>query len=131
MITFQLWNFTGTGFVIPCPSGFRYSNQAGGIGCTHPELEGAFVMLDRTSDLIPHVGCFRDEIEESEADQLDQYFALGKGCGYSITVDRSRLGDSTEAWVWVNCAPVDDGFTGFHPLAGYSGPAVFTWENCD
>jgi hypothetical protein len=130
--TFQLWPFVGTGLLVPCASGFEYSNQAAGMLCRHPSLEGAFVPMSNESseDAVPHVGCCGDEITEEHAAELDAYFAKLDNRGYLITVDRERLADSTEAWVWVQCKVVGHRHE-FHPLSGYEGPAVFTWENCD
>lgn len=33
------------GLIIPYPTGVRWSNQAGGIQCTHPSCEGFYVPL--------------------------------------------------------------------------------------
>lgn len=133
MITLQLWPFTGTGLLIPCASGFKYSNQASGMLCAHPEAEGVFVPMPSEDAVpVPHVGCSGFGLNEAEATELDSYFASldERRSGYRITVDREKLAESAEAWVWVKCVPHGD-FAAFHPLAGYEGTAVFTWENCD
>lgn len=41
----DLLNFDGLGLIIPFPSGVIYTNQVGGLGCLHPEIEGVFAPL--------------------------------------------------------------------------------------
>ena len=64
-----------------------------------------------------------DENRASEIDALLHRYGFGKG----ITVDRSRLQESEEAWVYVNVEPLEYGlYEGFGSCKG-----VLVWSNSD
>jgi Family of unknown function (DUF6210) len=154
----RLWNAVGLFLIIEYSSGIVYSNQTGGTLCSHPELEGVVVPL-------------RNDIDEtgrllSPENELYKYFEGPKYCGTGatdgldledvsfiesvlekyrlssfISIDRSRLADSHEAWVYVKVEreePYEDilkrwedtlkGFSGFGP---YPRSGVLTWSNTD
>jgi len=137
----RLWNSRGIGVIILFESGVRYSNQVGGYGCLHPEVEGVFVPLvdetvDQERDLKAHFtgpkwqGWCNDGIDAETADFID---AVLERSPYTekIKVDRDRLVDSYEAWVYVKLPSTegDSEYTVIHGFAGRSG--VLTWENSD
>lgn len=95
-------------------NGKLYTNQTGGCACRHPEVRGRIVEYEvfpgKTreefdNDLLAyfcgpkHNGwCFQG-IDAEDADYLDKLFEsyLGKN---SVIVDRERLKDSMEAWIY-------------------------------
>lgn len=146
----RLWDFVGVGLIVEHPSGVRYSNQTGGTGCHHPEVEGVLVPVANDVPL-------EDPTVLSPANELSEYFAgpthggagatsgldprdadfiddVLRRCGYGdvIRVDRQRLRESHEAWVRVNV--MSEGalqpvlFEGFSP---YPRAGVLTWPNTD
>jgi hypothetical protein len=135
----SLWEFRGVGVVIAHPSGVLYSNQAGGYLCSHPEMEGVFLPLagqgsEWQTKLDRHFfysekyagHCYRG-IDEETARFLDDLLASSP-ISRGITVDRTRLAESIEAWIHVTIASDagDDAIAGFGGATG-----VLTWENSD
>lgn len=146
----RLFDFIGLGLIFPCRSGVLYTNQTGGHSCLQPEAEGIFVPLHNDLAIQP-VALLGPEPE------LHAYFVGPKHCGWGATsgldeedvseisrilvkhrlggildVDRARLTDSHEAWVYVivladDAAPFPS-FAGFGP---YPRPGILTWGNSD
>ncbi|MDI1444498.1 DUF6210 family protein [Polyangium sp. 6x1] len=58
-------------------------------------------------------------------------FPSGWGLSRFITVDRARLADSHEAWVWALVTSDGDDLAGFSGFGPYPRPAVLTWSNSD
>jgi hypothetical protein len=122
-------------------SGVRYSNQTGGYSCWHPEVEGVYVplfneLIDQEAELTAYFtgpkwgGWCSDGIDEETADLIDSVLQKSS---YTkrITVDRSRLADSHEAWVYVLLSPSDEDVD-FEEIHGFPGnQAVLTWDNSD
>ena len=126
---------SGVGLIIPWPTGVIYQGQVGGHYCLPFREEGVFVPLET------------ERIEESK--QLQEYFTGPKWRGWCgegideetaafvdrtlarlrldgfIKVDRSRLKESVEAWVYVD-VPEDPYLDGLTPCK-----AVLTWPNSD
>ncbi len=147
----SLIGHAGTGVIIEHPTGVIYSNQAGGTACLHPEIEGTFVPFG--NDVLIEQG--RRLL--SPQDDLESYFEGPKHRGTGATngldaedadfidgvlqrahvrqwieVDRDRLKESCEAWVFVTVLgdesspfPICSGF-GPYPKRG-----VLTWVNSD
>lgn len=94
------------------------SNQAGGYACEHPKIRGLVRTLDcKYSDILmgyftagKYHGWCCDGIDEEDAKFIEE---LMNDVG--IEVDRTRLRDSMEAWVYI-----------VKPVAG-----VLIWENSD
>jgi len=128
------------GLIVPWPTGVVYETQTGGNMCDQDRLEGFLVPLYDASQHPP-----RDY-----SDQLHKFFTgpkWGGECRYGIdaesaqvidailspsplgmSVDRSRLGDCREAWIYVTVKPE----VGWAPH-GLNWPdwAVLTWPNSD
>ena len=144
----SLYDLVGTALVVLRPTGIRYSNQAGGTTCLQPREEGVLVpigndvavpslrlmslenQLEKYFVGPPHhgTGACRG-LSEEDADRLDELFASSNAFR-GIRVDRSRLADSVEAWVFVaidadNCVPFDS----LGPA--YPDHGVLTWTNSD
>src|SRR5262245_56390620 len=154
--TIRLWDGGGFGLIIEWPSGVNVSNQTGGTSCLHPEIEGVFVPL-RTDHSFPDWTLLSPEIELSEyfegpvhrgtgatsglsvsdVDFIDRILAK-RGLASSLRVDRDRLMESHEAWVYVIVTAADGGeaqmddslraFAGFEPCPRCG---ILTWTNSD
>jgi Family of unknown function (DUF6210) len=146
MVLVRLFDIEGVGMIINYPSGVVYSNQTGGTSCLQPELEGCWVPF-RT--IYPITGKNQPDkiltdhfcgpkwrgngatsgIDNEEADIID---SLLEDCRFSgvVKVDRSKLKDSHEAWVFLQILADDpeETFSGFNP---YPRAAVLTWPNSD
>ena len=147
----ELWNNVGTGVIIQYQSGVVYSNQAGGFCCLHPKLEGVFVpfcndaCLDDLTLISPdpelrgyfegpkHRGTGATSgLDSPDADFIDS--VLRKfGANRYFAVDRNRLCDSMEAWVFVTVSPGDprDPAPLFGGFESYPRLGVLTWSNSD
>lgn len=135
----KLYDTEEAGYIILYPSGVYYTNQAGGYACLQPFEEGVYVpsnnitfkLEDKLSEYFTGEkwkGMCAYEIDKDDADFID---GLLKECYPTrfLTVNRERLGDSVEAWIYVKgvCAeeniPIISGFGEFE--------AVLTWLNSD
>lgn len=137
----NLWDFVGTGLIIEYPSRILISNQTGGTSCLYREMEGVFVPFynecpQPQNDLKelsayfegpPHHGTgATNGLTNEDAAFLDRLFTK-YGFDQFMRLDRSRLKDSHEAWVFVQIT--NDGgdpsiFDGFET---YPRKGVFTW----
>jgi hypothetical protein len=144
----HLWYAMGLGLIIPYPTGIRYSNQTGGFACWHPELEGMYLPLGNDLDeanvlmgaavelMVYAVGekwagtGAHAGLDVEDADHIDAILARGY-LGYAMRVDRTRLRESHEAWVWVELLQ-DPRYQwvidGFDPWPSH---AILTWPNSD
>lgn len=145
-----LFEHAGLGLIIEYPSGVAYSNQTGGTSCSAPILEGVFVPL-RNDYAMPSRELLSPEhalisyfdgpkwrgtgatqgIDADDADFIERVLSEHR-LSHCITVDRTRLGDSHEAWIHVTVTAeegtVASVFRGFHP---YPRRGVLTWSNTD
>lgn len=128
--------FDGLGLIVLCPSGVFYTNQVGGHGCFHPEVEGVFVPL-RTDINRYELNTLEQQfhgsweaINEAEADLVDTVLRRSSQNLGWISVDRICLKDSFEAWIYVklnhNHATTHKSLIGFNDARG-----VLTWQNSD
>ena len=142
----DLYWTTGAFVIVSRPTGIQYTNQTGGNACRHPCLEGFVVPIEcdeenpgavqrRLTELFEGPvwqggGARGEGISEDDAAYIDA--ALYQPPGWNISVDRSRLSDSDEAWVWVELHPSerDPDFPLFSrmtpPITG-----VLSWTNSD
>lgn len=138
----MVWGLNQAGLIILGKSGVIYHNQTGGNNCMQRCEEGYLVPLAdcylveespvetyqcpierslRKMDWWPGRG-----IDEERASQIDD---LLRSSGYTkgLSVDRQRMHESEEAWVYVNVQPAE--------LAEYSGfgscKGVLVWMNSD
>jgi Family of unknown function (DUF6210) len=139
----NLFEFDGIGLILLISTGIMYSNQTGGLTTRHPRVEGCFVPLsDRSGELVRQLtdhftgtkwrGYCDHGIDSETADLLDHLLDEWRPAfEFPITVDRTRMAESQEAWVYVNVAapppdqqvPILEGLT---PCG-----AVLTWLNSD
>jgi Family of unknown function (DUF6210) len=130
--------------IVEHPSGVRYSNQVGGFTCDRPELEGVLAPVEVSEEVkeriqgLPYPGTLG--ITSEIADAIDALLAAP--CSYHLRVDRERLGESQEAWVFVIIAsterctrewppPETDPTTGHLYGFGPAARGVLTWINSD
>ncbi len=147
----SLYDHVGTGVIIEHPTGVAYSNQAGGTACLHPSIEGAFVPFRNyvqfddlrfwspDNDLREyfegpkHRGTGATSgLDEDDADFIDNVLTQAH-VDHWLQVDRGRLKESCEAWVFVTVSrdygDADTGISsGFGP---YPKLGVLTWGNSD
>jgi hypothetical protein len=144
-----LYEHVGLGLIVAFPSGVTYSNQAGGFACFQPELEGIFIplrndcLVEGNELLSPAVGLeeyFTGEkwrgaamhgIDEEDADFIDALLQSHR-LSHCLKVDRTRLDESSEAWIHVEVGADEAGeipiFSGLGPYPRYG---VLTWQNSD
>jgi len=147
----ELWESVGFGVIISYPTGVLYSNQTGGTSCLHPTIEGIYVplsndiavpegkLLSPDTELFAYftgpkhrgAGATRG-LDLDDAAFIEATLAKWRLSSF-VTIDRTRLRDSHEAWVW-STVVADGGdedlaiFAGFSP---YPRPGVLTWTNSD
>ena len=148
----KLFDGVGTGLIIACKSGVRFSNQTGGTGCHQPEIEGVYIplrndyLIDSREFMSPelklaehftgpkHLGSGAiSGLDHDDADLIDEI--LKKENLYpQLSVNRWRLKESHEAWVFVTISRDESPesnlslFTGFDP---YPRDGILTWANSD
>lgn len=131
--TIDLWDNESLGLIIACKSGVTYTNQVGGYACHHPEIEGVFAPLPGSINEKLEAfftgpkwnGRCYDEIDEETANFIDALLRE-VDLASSLCVDRERLGESCEAWIWVKISMNSLLWLGLNEGAG-----VLTWENSD
>jgi hypothetical protein len=103
-----------------------YSNQTGGVSCLHPEERGFlvplcdYIVVERLCHLFESSGGLTEYLAD-EADKEFGYQFYNKRIGFKVVVDRDRMNESHEAWVYVKIF----GWKNEEKLA------VLTWENSD
>ncbi|MCA9911812.1 MAG: hypothetical protein KC496_00620 [Anaerolineae bacterium] len=147
----KLWDAGGIGVIIEYPSGVCYSNQVGGTACLHPAIEGVYVPLvdkdvDQEKQLFDYfVDPKRlwnrpDVARDVNADDADFVDSILHARYHTriIRVDRSRLHESHEAWVYVEITaqPADQALhgssAGSETMRGFGTcKGVLTWANSD
>lgn len=140
----HLYDNCGTALIIPHPTGVIYSNQAGGHSCMQPEVEGFLVPVANDVGLPEHnlispenelfayfsnSGSCGGHISETDAQMIESVFHQLLPW-VSLFVDRVRLQDSVESWVYVR---IFANRFGPLPVSGISYPvdAILTWCNSD
>src|SRR5689334_5814997 len=91
--------------IVEHSSGVRYLNQVGGVLCWQAEVEGVLAPLDATPEVNERIqNCpypsGRKGITKEIADTIDALLASHRGTTF-LKVDRARLDESWEAWVYV------------------------------
>ena len=106
----SLHGLRGLALIVKRSSGVLYTNQTGGNCCMHPVEEGVLVPLEEHCDIEAKLAAFFERrggiLEHSDADELEVILRTPEP-PYCITptffldVDRDRLRDSMEAWLYV------------------------------
>jgi hypothetical protein len=133
----ELWDGIGLGAIVSFPTGILYSNQTGGTSCLHPELEGAYIPLDAKAgeelyayfEGPKHRGTGATHGLDAEDAAFIEMLLAQRHLSSFVSLDRSRLQESHEAWVWATI-PGDGGddaqCTIFAALGPYPRVAVLT-----
>lgn len=126
----------GVGVIAFGNSGVIYQNQTAGSACLVAEAEGHLIPLSndappndygasleaKLSELFAGV----DAVDSSVAAAIDALFASHPNTS-CVSVDRERMADSREAWVYVLLSQNE--FSPFDGFDAYRG--VLTWPNSD
>ena len=128
------------GLIILQPSGVLYTHETGGYACYHESAEGVFVPLHEETEenqeglLSAHFwhkwnNWCDGGIDEQTAEYIDYVFSLSPATNY-LRVDRFRLDDCKEAWIYVRVRePSEDAGS---PISGFGEcKGVFVWGNSD
>src|SRR6266498_164374 len=90
--------------IVEHPSGVLYENQTGGVSCGHPRLEGVLAPIEVSEESKEQIQRLeypvRPGIPAETADAIDALLAREPFARF-IKVDRSRITESEEAWVFV------------------------------
>ena len=135
--TVFLYELNSLALIVPASTKIVYRNQTGGHACLQSELEGYLVpfageVRDKCERLLSHFtgpkwgGWCSERIDEETADEIDSVLAEMPGRD-QITVDRTKLYQSCEAWVHVRIiGPL-------LALVEHAAPseAILTWPNSD
>jgi len=122
-------------------SGVVYRNQVGGVICWQAEIEGVLAPINLGQDIVERIMGLPyppgHHVTAEIADALDAALASDPGGRY-LKVDRARLHESLEAWVFVVADTQED--PPYHLLGPDYFGAVFdfgrvsgvlTWPNSD
>ena len=131
-----LYSLSRPMLIVADPAGVRYQNQVGGVSCAQEELEGILCPLcvrredeDALAGL-PYVGV-RPGISGEIAVAIDAILAANPATQF-LHVDRARLDDSTEAWIYVVIDAPESPGESVGPLHGFgNATGVLTWPNSD
>lgn len=146
VISLDMFSGVDLGLIVPWPTGIIYSNQANGVGCDHPELEGAYIpfgsfperetepnhkaLAEHFASLPGNREYFSLETADVTANFIDE-FLVSTELPFAASVDRSRLNDSYEAWVWLTFGPPKTEHLGLYTSFEKLDSAVLVWPNSD
>lgn len=133
---------TGLGLIVLQPSGVFYTHETGGYACYHDKAEGVFAPIHQDNEdnqesmLIDYFtgpkwnGWCSDSIDEETAGYVDYVLSLSPSTSY-LKVDRTRLGNSREAWIHVDVVePTED--PELSPIHGFGEcKGILVWSNSD
>ena len=128
----ELFDYDGLGLIVLFPSGVIFTNQVGGHACLHPEAEGVFVPLSVGHKKIlfalqQHFNSNWHHIEEIDAQVIDKLLRSDEF--EFITVDKTKLEESFEAWIYVDIEEVSETFPLLNGFGKTKG--VLIWQNSD
>ncbi len=124
--------------IVQAPTGVLYENQTCGISCLQESLEGVLIPITNEPPLADFVEASYTmqlrklteglpEIDDRVASEIDRLLA-SISSSEVVTVNRHRLQDSHEAWVFVQVQAPGDANGSIHPehqrLTG-----ILTWPN--
>jgi hypothetical protein len=141
-----LYDLDRLGLILLEPSDVFYYNQVCGHACLQKFAEGVFSYIrDDGNELYKAVSeymLYKDRLAPEDADFLDTLFMRSCDSKY-LRVDRNRLGDSMEAWIYVTIDQhlIDQSFNdnpqseSVYYNTAFKGftctGAVLTWDNSD
>lgn len=126
--------------ILEHPSGVIYENQVGGTLCWKARIQGVLAPVDLDPDSVEQIRKLsyepRPGISAEIADAIDSVLAASSGGRY-MQVDRARIAESWEAWVFVVAdIPTSAEFQVEGPYFGAPrgfgrSTGVLTWPNSD
>lgn len=132
----DLIDFEGAGLIVLDKTGFAYSNQVGGVSCSHPVAEGVFVPLRAVGEILGELPEVLTDVygrvggtdgwAPKVADAVRATQMIRAACRY-LEFDSGYDGPWGEAWIPVRIvAPID------HDMEWLVGKrAILTYENSD
>ncbi|KNY27594.1 DUF6210 family protein [Pseudobacteroides cellulosolvens] len=99
-----LWGLEQLALIVLCKSGVEYFNQVGGNSCIQKSVEGILTIIFDVNDIIKDISqntLGLMYLSEDDADRIDQILSKYYTTCY-LSVDRERLKESAEAWIYVN-----------------------------
>lgn len=126
-----LFDLEGSALIFHTPSGVIYANHAGGDLDLLPEAEGILIPfnfdLSEYGESLENLVSpfFKDSPEMSLeiANAMDEIF-MNDPATSILTIDRSRLTESVQNWVYINIEESEDCF--FYNFG--KGKGVLTWQ---
>jgi hypothetical protein len=128
----RIWETHSLGLILIRETGVIVVNQTNGVACQQSEAEGIYVPLQTDAQEIEEFFAGYERLDNAAADFLDEYFRRdGHGNLRFLSVDRARLNESLEAWVYVNVAQ-PDGDPRLNLIQGFGKTGgILTWSNSD
>jgi hypothetical protein len=134
MKTISLWEIEDLfGMIVRVPSGLKWSNQTGGVLCSHPVLEGVFVPLPQSWFLVNSIenemGYIKSDgdLKAHNRRLVGRFLEANPEIQKRFEFDESFNESAAEAWVPLKVmTPDDEILKPFHGL-----PVVITYENSD
>lgn len=127
----SLFGLEQVALIIEGETGVYYRNQVGGVVCWEAEQEGTLCPLELDPGSVARLESApypsgRIGITSQNADLIDELLALSSTTSW-LKVDRARLDESWEAWVYLTVAPLASS-----PIRGFGeGRGVLTWPSSD
>ncbi|WP_417368487.1 DUF6210 family protein [Flavobacterium beibuense] len=142
----RVYDAIGLGLIIIHPTGIFISNQTGGTACLQPKEEGIYLPVGNEyydnslisspeTELTDYFSGNKysstgatDGIDEEDVNTITAILAKYR-LEHFITIDKTRLKDSHEAWIYVNI----DCTTESYLLSGFDTQlkGILTWANSD
>jgi hypothetical protein len=125
--------FRDLGLIVKSQTGIVYTNRCAGYARACRDVEGFFVPLRpqsiRVTDMLRSLfnGSGFEDFKTSTADRLDTL--LDRVGLDAMRADRSKLAESTEAWVHVIVSGGNDFFVPFDSRERHTVEGVFVWPN--
>lgn len=116
-----LYDLQEPALILPLPTGVSYTQQTGGLYCGQRQTVGALLPVPEIFLTAALMTAASDDnlITHQDANEIDKAWAEIGG-DINMLIDRTRLEDSEEAWVYVTIS-----------MEQYAGTAILTWENSD
>lgn len=141
----SLYGLNQLALIIIGESGIIYDNQVGGNFCLQRSEEGTLaIIFDCTGLILEELEKYcvnKDGLNSDDADCIDKIlWKYNSTC--MLSVDRNRLQDSAEAWVYVDIANREnlikdleniesDMYPAYDFLGFVETKGVLTWNNSD
>jgi hypothetical protein len=132
----RIWETNSLGLILIRETGVIIQNQTGGVACIQSEIEGIYVPLWSDAHEIEDFfaessGCLNG-LNQAQADFLEEFLHRDGHKGLSfLRIDRTRLEQSLEAWVYVKVTE-PDGDPRINLVEGFGETnGILTWSNSD